>query len=159
MSKILDFFESVSRRAHEFNDSYEQNDSSLHPFDRRNLYPHLPTKVKSLFDDGHYAESTFEAFKFVDKLVQKHSGVGETGVKLMMQVFSETNPSITLTPLQNASEIDEQKGYKFMFSGAVMAIRNPRGHEINLNDDVDTCLDHLAFVSLLVRRLEQTGYV
>ena len=158
MPNSLEFFESVARRAHEFNERDEQSDSSLHPFDRRNLHPRLPPKVRRLFDDGHYAEATFETFKFVDKVVQKHSKIGESGMKLMMQVFDEAKPSLRLTPLTNASEIDEQKGYRFLFSGAVMAIRNPRGHEVNLNDDVDTCLDHLAFASLLLRRLEQAGY-
>ena len=104
------------------------------------------------------AEATFETFKFVDKVVQKHSKISESGMKLMMQVFDEAKPCLSLTPLTNASEIDEQKGYRFLFSGAVMAIRNPRGHEVNLNDDVDTCLDYLAFASLLLRRLEQAGY-
>ena len=158
MPNLLEFFESVARRAHAFNERDEQSDLSLHAFDRRNLHPRLPPKVRHLFDDGHYAEATFEAFKFVDKVVQKHSKIGESGMKLMMQVFDEGKPSLRLTPLTNASEIDEQKGYRFLFSGAVMAIRNPRGHEINLNDDVDTCLVHLTFASLLLRRLEQAGY-
>jgi uncharacterized protein (TIGR02391 family) len=75
-----------------------------------------------------------------------------------MQVFDENNPVLRLTALSNASEIDEQKGYRFLFSGAVMAIRNPRGHEVGVQDDPDTCLDHLAFASLLLRRLEQSGF-
>ena len=158
MPNSLDFFESVTRRARAFNERDEQIESSLHPFDRRNLDPRLPPKVRRLFDDSHYAEATFEAFKFVDKVVQKHSKVGESGMKLMMQVFDEAKPCLRLTPLTNASEIDEQKGYRFLFSGAVMAIRNPRGHEVNISDDVDTCLDHLALASILLRRLEQAGY-
>lgn len=39
-----------------------------------------------------------------------------------------------------------------------MAIRNPRGHEVDLGADPDTCLDHLAFASLLLRRLERSGF-
>ena len=98
-------------------------------------------------------------YYLVDELERLKSGLCIVAVmKLMMQVFDEAKPSLRLTPLTNASEIDEQKGYRFLFSGAVMAIRNPRGHEVNLNDDVDTCLDHLAFASLLLRRLEQAGY-
>ena len=45
-----------------------------------------------------------------------------------------------------------------LFSLSVMAIRNPRGHEVNLSDGPDKCLDHLAFASLLLRRLEQSGF-
>ena len=51
-----------------------------------------------------------------------------------------------------------QDGYRFVFAGGVKAIRNPRGHEHSVVDDPDICLDHLSFVSLLLRRLEQAGY-
>ena len=158
MAMSLNRFEGIVRRASAFDARDEQDDPALHPFDRRNVHPRLPPKVRRLFDDGHYAEATFEAFKFVDKVVQKHSKVSESGMKLMMQVFDETKPVLRLTALSSSSEIDEQKGYRFLFSGAVMAIRNPRGHEVNVSDDPDTCLDHLAFASLLLRRLEQSGF-
>jgi len=158
METSLDRFEQIVRRANEFDNRDAQDNIGLHPFDRRNLHPRLPTKVCKLFDNGHYAEATFEAFKFVDKIVQKHSKVNETGVKLMMQVFDDQKPVLRLNALSSTSELDEQKGFRFLFSGAVMAIRNPRGHEVNVTDDPDTCLDHLAFASLLLRRLEEGGF-
>ncbi|MHB1669268.1 TIGR02391 family protein [Thiomonas sp.] len=158
MATFLDRFETIVRRAKAFDARDGQDSLALHPFDRRNIHPRLPPKVRKLFDDGHYAEATFEAFKFIDKVVQKHAKVSESGMKLMMQVFDEAKPLLQLTALSNSSEIDEQKGYRFLFSGAVMAIRNPRGHEVNISDDPDTCLDHLAFASLLLRRLEQSGF-
>lgn len=75
----------------------------------------------------------------------------------MMKAFSETNPMIKLTALTNDTERSEQEGYKFIFSGVMMAIRNPRGHEYTIKDTLDNCLDHLSFVSVLFRRLESTG--
>lgn len=66
--------------------------------------------------------------------------------------------NLQLTPLSTTSEINEQEGYKFLFGGCIWAIRNPRGHEVSVKDDPDTCLDHLSFVSMLLRRLEQAGY-
>jgi uncharacterized protein (TIGR02391 family) len=75
----------------------------------------------------------------------------------MMTVFSETNPVIRLTRLTNDSERSEQEGYKFIFSGVMMAVRNPRGHEYTIKDTLDNCLDHLSFVSVLFRRLEAAG--
>jgi uncharacterized protein (TIGR02391 family) len=130
----------------------------LHSFDTRNIHPNLPVKVKKLFDDGHYAEATFHAFKYLDKQVQKHSRISESGFKLMMAAFDESNPKLQLTPLKTESEKDEQKGYRFVFAGGVQAIRNPRGHEYTVVDDPDICLDHLSFVSMLLRRLEASGF-
>src|SRR3954466_5950180 len=108
---------------------------SLHPFESRNIHPNLPAKVRQLFDDGYYAEATFEAFKYLDKAVESHSGLTESGYKLMMNAFSETTPKLLLTPLATSSEKDEQQGYKFIFAGGVLAIRNPRGHEHSVVDD------------------------
>lgn len=131
---------------------------SLHPFEERNIHEKLPKKVRTLFDDGHYAESTFNAFKFVDKTVEKLAHSSQSGYKLMMDVFDKANPKLKLTPLTTTSEKDEQEGYRFIFAGSVWAIRNPRGHEFDLEDDPDTCLDHLSFASMLLRRLEQAGF-
>jgi uncharacterized protein (TIGR02391 family) len=131
----------------------------LHPFDTRNIHPKLPPKVKELFDDGHFAEATSHAFKFLDKRVEKLSGLSDTGFSLMMEAFDYKKPKIQLTPLSNQSEKDEQEGYRFVFAGSMRAIRNPRAHEFSVVDGPDTCLDHLSFVSLLLRRLEQSGHL
>lgn len=159
MQSRFKVFESITRRANAFVEHDEKRESTLHAFDRRNIHPKLPPKVRKLFDDGHYSEATFEALKYVDKTVQRHSKSRESGVKLMMAVFNKDKPMLQLTNLSTASEVDEQEGFRFLFSGGVMAIRNPRGHEFGVIDDVDVCLDHLAFASLLIRRLEQAGYL
>lgn len=125
-----------------------------HPFDERNIHPEIATVARKLFDDGHYPQATFEAFKYLDKAVSKISGLVDTGESLMMAAFSETKPKIKLTPIMTLSEISEQKGYKFVFAGSMGAIRNPRGHEYSLSDPVSLCLDHLSFASTLLRRLD-----
>lgn len=158
MLRSLERFEEVVRRTPAFAGAPIDCESTLHPFDVRNIHQNLPAKVRKLFDDGHYSEATFAAFKYVDKLVQRFSKLPKSGEGLMMQAFSEATPLIKLTSLANLSETDEQRGFKFIFAGAAVAIRNPRGHE-NDSDEVDKCLDHLALASLLVRRLEEAGYV
>jgi uncharacterized protein (TIGR02391 family) len=163
MATGLDWFEKAVRTSSVVANAVKATGESpqgtvLHPFELRNVHPNFPKKVRELFDDGHCAEATFAAFKYVDKVVQKHSGKKESGQKLMMAVFNKDNPVIRLNPLTNQSEEDEQEGYRFMFAGAVMGIRNPGGHEVELSDDPDVCLDHLAFASLLIRRLERSGF-
>jgi len=138
---------------------YADNERSLpdHPFESRNIHPCLPDVVRELFDDGHYAQATFEAFKYVDKEVSRLGVSSESGEKLMMAAFNENTPLISLTPRVTTSEKDEQRGYKFLFAGAIVAIRNPRGHEYAVRDTPDECLDHLALASTLLRRLESAG--
>ena len=154
----FNFFERIVRRAGRFTEAEDTSSSVTHPFDERNVYAQLPSKVRHLFDDAHYAEATFEAFKFLDKELQRHSGSHESGFKLAMQILNEATPLIKLNQLASISDKDEQKGYQFMFAGAFMGIRNPRGHEYEVQDNLDTCLDHLSLVSMLLRRLSDAGY-
>lgn len=162
MATSLDLFEQFARKTLSptpTNDEPPDISGSLsHPFELRNVHPGFPAKVRKLFDNGHCAEATFHAFKFIEKVVQKHSGNTQNGRKLMMAVFNKDHPLIKLNGLSNASELDEQEGYGFVFAGAIMAIRNPGGHEIELSDDPDICLDHLTFGTLLLRRLERSGF-
>lgn len=162
MPTALDLFEQIVRRTPAQEPVEEaaptSNGKPIHPFELRNVHVGFPAKVRKLFDDGHGAEATFHAFKYVEKVVQKHAGSALNGEKLMMAVFNEAGPTVKLNGLANASEQDEQRGYRFIFAGAIVAIRNPGGHEITLSDDPDVCLDHLAFASLLLRRLERSGY-
>jgi uncharacterized protein (TIGR02391 family) len=160
MPSRIDKFEAIVRNSArlEMKAPVDGAASATQPFDLRNIHPSLPSKVKKLFDDGHFVEATFHAFKYLDKHVQKHSGLSESGYKLMMAAFDDTNPKLQLTPLSNDSEKDEQRGFRFIFAGGAQAIRNPRGHEHAVTDDPSTCLDHLSFVSLLLRRLEAAGF-
>jgi uncharacterized protein (TIGR02391 family) len=156
---MLERFEDIVRHAGHFTEEVPTPAAGLHPFEERNIHPFLPEIVSKLFDDGHFAQASFEAFKFLDKEVQRHSGNTESGFKLMMNVFSESTPLIELTPCGSTSEKDEQKGFQFLFAGSILAIRNPRGHEFSVKDSPDQCLDHLALVSLLLRRLEDADYI
>ncbi len=155
MASAFKKFQSITRNAHKF--SSAKNDAAiadnLHPLEERNIHPEIDKITRKLFDDGHYSHATFEAFKYIDKKVQKLSKLNKSGYQLMMQAFNETSPQIKLTDLSNTSEIDEQQGYKFIFSGAVMAIRNPRGHEVAVHETPDQCLDNISLASLLLRRL------
>lgn len=129
----------------------------LHQFDTRNIHPDLPAKVRELFDDGHYSEATFEACKFLDTFVGKHAPKTKSGEARMLAAFNESSPIVMLTGMSKDSEVNEQRGYKFLFAGTMIAIRNPRGHDHSMVDDPGTCLDHLGLVSALLRRLNQAG--
>lgn len=155
MDNLFRHFESVTRRARNFTEARLEPAGGLHPFDERNIHSKIESVSKKLFDDGHYAQATFEAYKLLDKEVAHYAQTSETGEKLMMKAFNEESPLIQLTDLSTTSKKDEQRGFKFIFSGSVVAIRNPRGHEYGMKDTPTDCLDHLSLASMLLRRLEQ----
>lgn len=154
MNDGLTSFERIARLAGSISSSREEvTEPSEHSFDQRNIHDDIAKVARPLFDDGHFAQATFEAFKCLEIRVRQLSLCSEIGYSLMMKVFSEQAPKIKLNALSTVGEKDEQMGYKHIFAGAMSAIRNPRGHQ-HFVDTIDLCLDHLSLVSILMRRLE-----
>lgn len=153
MSDSLSSFERFVRNAKHVGSRISSEPREVHPFDERNIHPDIATVSLKLFDDGHYSQATFEAFKLLDKKVKDVSGIQDSGYKLMMAAFNEANPKIKLNDLLTTSDKDEQMGFRYVFAGSMSAIRNPRGHDIR-TDPIDLCLDHLSFASVLLRTIE-----
>lgn len=153
----LERFEQIVRVASQFSESTASTPDTGHPFDVRNVHPDLPAEVRQLFDDGHFPQATFAAFIFVDEEMQRISGSGDYGTSMMLKVLGGTPPAVRLNPGMTKTEIGEQEGFKFLFAGAILAVRNPRGHKTGVSDDPDTCLDHLTLASMLLRRLDEAG--
>lgn len=158
MADNLSAFEVITRKAYRFTSRSTFDVAEFHPFEAHNIHDFFPKSVRKLFDDGHYSYATFDAFKYIDKEVSRLSSNNNSGYKLMMTVFNEQNPLIKLNDLSTTSKIDEQLGFKFLFAGGMSGIRNPRGHEYGIKDDVETCLSHLSFGSMLLRKLEEAGF-
>jgi uncharacterized protein (TIGR02391 family) len=153
MNDALGFFERIVRGAKSVGRPAAIEGRGVHPFDERNIHSDITSVSVKLFDDGHYAQATFEAFKLIENRVQTISGLEDTGFSLMMSAFNESGPKIRLTDLVSMSDKDEQKGFRHMFAGSTAGIRNPRGHD-NRTDPIDLCLDHLSVASVLLRALE-----
>src|ERR1035441_8471362 len=103
MASPWQMFERIARSATYVPYAEESRAALDHPFESRNIHPALPPNVKKLFDDGHYSQATFEAFKFVDKEVARLAQHSESGFKLMMAVFSEASPLLKLNACITAS--------------------------------------------------------
>lgn len=153
MSDLLSKFEQVARRARNYGEPPPAEGRDVHPFDERNIHSDISAVSLKLFDDGHYSQATFEAFKLIESQVQALSGIQDEGFKLMMSAFNEAGPKIVLTNLVTMSDKNIQLGFRHVFAGVMSAIRNPRGHDI-LIDPIDLCLDHLSVASVLLRTLE-----
>lgn len=154
MSSLLRAFERIARNVHRFSDQGHDAEA-LHPFEERDIHPALPKEVRSLFDNGHYSQATFEACKFLDAEVKRRCGLDKTGEGLMMEALRDASPLVQLTPLVTESDRNEQRGYRFIFAGTMIGIRNPRGHEHSIRDPIGSCLEHITLVSHLLRKLEK----
>jgi uncharacterized protein (TIGR02391 family) len=133
----------------------ESMQGAVRGLDEMQFHPKVIEVSKSLFETGHYSEAIFAAFKAVTNFVQKKTGSNLDGKTLMAQVFSETSPMIRLNQLKTPSDKDEQEGFKFLFMGAVVGIRNPKAHDNVKQVDPYRTLEYLALASLLVKRVDE----
>jgi uncharacterized protein (TIGR02391 family) len=89
---------------------------------------------EALFRDGHYKEAVYNACIEIEEKVKaihkEVKGIEKSGKALMQEAFSEdeSKRSIKLNNLSNTSEKDAQEGYRFIFTGFISAIRNPKSH-------------------------------
>jgi uncharacterized protein (TIGR02391 family) len=122
-------------------------------FARVVIEPEIEQVSRDLFMSGHYSLSVQEAYKAVDKYVKDKSGSSTgTGTSLMEVVFSPNEPLLYWTERKTPSEIDEQKGYQRLYSGAMLGIRNPVTHEFNWVDDPELALELIVFAQHLLRK-------
>ena len=128
-----------------------------HPFDARNIHPIIDSACRRLFDDGHYPQATFEAYKALEELIKERSGIKDMiGVKLCIKVFDEENPLLIINDGTEEFDKKSQEGYKKIFVGVFSAIRNKRGHKvgISINEGIDDCLDNITMASMLARLVD-----
>lgn len=113
----------------------------------------IESVCRDLFASGHYSLAVQEAFKAVEKYVQKKSRVmGVAGTQLMQQVFSTSDPKLFWSERKTTSEQDEQKGYLQLYAGAMLGIRNPVTHEFKWIDDPLLSLELILFAQHLLRK-------
>jgi uncharacterized protein (TIGR02391 family) len=119
-----------------------------------NLHPNIQEAARPLFSVGNRAAAVFEAFKAIELRVRDLSMSTRSGVKLMGDAFDKDPPELALNDLVTQSEIDEQKGFAFIFKGAMLGVRDPKAHAPFEELEERRALDYLAFASLLMRRLD-----
>jgi uncharacterized protein (TIGR02391 family) len=124
-------------------------------FDRMQFHQRIITASKSLFESGHYSQAIFEAFKAVNNFVKEKTGLPLDGKTLMAKVFDENATIIKLNEMLTESDKDEQEGFKFLFMGAMVGIRNPKAHDNVVQTDPYRTLEYLSFASLLMKRIEE----
>jgi len=123
-------------------------------FDAMQLHPRVVKASKSLFANGHYAQATFEAFKAVENFVREKSGSTLYGKQLMTTAFNEDKPIIQV-PEAGHFDKDVQEGFKFLFMGGTLGIRNPKAHQEVIQKDPFITLEYLGFASFLIKRIEE----
>lgn len=123
------------------------------------LHPRIAEVSLGLYADGHYDDAVLDASKALINLVKEKSRRDDIdGVGLMTEVFSKDNPILAFNELSSRSDKDEQQGMMHLFQGAVLAIRNPRGHEFP-GDSPERAMEYISFISMLAKFVSESRRV
>lgn len=122
-----------------------------------NLHPKVVDAAGALFGDGHYRNAILQACIALTEAVKEKSEVTERdGTSLMQYVFSVDKPVLRVS-----EDKDERLGAMWLFTGAVMGVRNPRGHHLGIGEDQDATetFQWLAFVSGLMQMVDRAEVI
>jgi len=132
----------------------------LYPVDSQlelRLHHKVTAAAGKLLEDGYYSQAVFEAFKSLEEYVKEKSGVkNKSGKKLMGYVFDESTPVLKIKCSRPDTAKEEQEGFKFIFMGSMLGIRNPKAHYAIVQRDRARTLQYLAFASLLFKTVDDT---
>ncbi len=112
--------------------------------------PTLKAATRKLFKDEHYWDAVGKAYLVVNNAVKMRAKSTYDGVALMNHAFSEKNPILGITSRKTESEKNEHNGYRSIFAGAMLGIRNPHHHE-DLRDEPEAALEMLMMANHLLR--------
>jgi uncharacterized protein (TIGR02391 family) len=119
------------------------------------LHDRIRSVSQRPFEAGEPAAAVFEAFKPVNSRVKDMTGLELDGRDLMAQAFRSEEPLLVLPSASDARTMESiQSGYRFLFMGAMAAIRNPHAHGPSEDLSENEALERLGFASFLMRRLD-----
>lgn len=124
-------------------------------FDRLNLHARIHDVSRDLFFDGHHWDAVFAAAKALVNYVKERSNRHDLdGAPLMRAVFSKNAPILAFNDLKSQTDQDEQEGMMHLFEGAVLAMRNPGGHDFPKGSE-QRAMEYISFLSLLAYRVQE----
>jgi uncharacterized protein (TIGR02391 family) len=121
---------------------------------RCTLHPLIAEVAGDRLLSGQYQDAVLSAFRAIEHRVQTMTGSTDIGDRLMGIALGSTTPHIKATRSTGPSLQSEQIGMRDLFKGAMTALRNPRAHGPETEDEPHEAQEMLVFASFLMRRLD-----
>ncbi|HEU4321719.1 MAG TPA: TIGR02391 family protein [Roseiflexaceae bacterium] len=119
------------------------------PLDRYPVHPTVRRIAAPLMAGGHHSEAILKVCIALNLAVQAATGTNLDGSALMQQAFSPKAPLLRLGQTEA-----EQQGWMHLYTGLIMALRNPRAHRHVDDTDEAATIEWLMFASALFRALD-----
>jgi uncharacterized protein (TIGR02391 family) len=129
--------------------------SPIQLFDAMQFHHKVVESSKSCFIASNYRESILNVFISLTDYIKEKTRLKTDNKDLMAKAFDLDNPVIQLNSLIEQYERDEQEGFRFLYMGAAVGIRNPKAHKLIPQTNPYHTLEYLALASLLFRRIDE----
>ncbi|MGH3781509.1 MAG: TIGR02391 family protein [Pseudonocardiaceae bacterium] len=118
------------------------------------LHPTISVAL-ALVADGRMSEAVFEALQLVEERVRSLTASDDSGRTLMESAFGARVPQLDITTTTGQAAEDEREGFRLLFAGVMLGLRNPHGTGRAAFVALDETLECLALASMLMRRLDR----
>ncbi len=118
------------------------------------LHPMMSTAI-ALMENGRMSEAVFEALRLVEERIRSLTASDDSGRTLMESVFGARPPQLDITTTTGQAAEDEREGFRHLFIGAVLGLRDPHSSGRAVPATVDETSEYLAVASMLMRRLDR----
>lgn len=124
------------------------------------LHPDIQRVSEKLYKDGSYAEAACNAFIEINSRLKKiycerrpNSENIPDGQALMNKVFADNDPVLVAGDLTTQTGKNIQMGMRFLFAGAMTALRNPKSHD-NFTIEKNDAMRQLIYASMLMYKID-----
>jgi len=125
------------------------------PLRLSDLHPQVIQIAEPLYIDGHFREAILNVFiDLINYVKTKSQRYDLDGVTLVQTIFSQKKPILKIS-----DDADEQLGYMWLFSGAIMGIRNTNAHSLIRKFNNESALEWLSFASAMFRVLDEAELI
>ena len=125
------------------------------------LHPDIQKVSETQYKGGSYAEAACNAFIEINSRLKKiyrekypDAENVPDGQTLMNRIFADKDPVLEAGDLSTQTGKDIQMGTRFMFAGAIAALRNPKSHE-NITLAKEDSMRRLIFASMLMYKVDE----
>ena len=126
------------------------------------IHPQIIKASKSLFLTGHYANAAEDAFIEINDRVKKlykrlrpEATEIPDGADVMNKMFSEKSPMMEICDRGTDTGVNIHNGTRFMLTGAMAALRNPKAHSNDEELSAEEAMRRLMFASMLMYKIDE----
>ncbi|MFI5541527.1 TIGR02391 family protein [Nocardia sp. NPDC051900] len=128
-------------------------------FEASSLHPAIAKIANDRLHAGQGNDAVFRAFEAIESRIQQLTGRTEIGDSLVNTVFKQHDPASSLLDvsgddLEESRRGHERNGYRFLFMGAAIGVRNTHAHGSRPEISPTEAFELLALASHLMRRLD-----